>query len=992
MNNSGFLSRTYGLFILAALLVCSPGITPGQTPPHVTTAVTAASGTCPSIPASKNGFIVTDPQVWFDFTYTGGNAGDKYSVEWVEPNGAVYTTDAFSQTGNGGGYCYNWYLSISGFPPDSIWGTWTVKLLWNGSQISALPFNIGTAPLPSMTVNPKVVNVTVSESCPVAKSPCSFSYQASPTSVTVGSTGASFIYNFSAAVYNSSSNTAPDWIVLSAPMAGSLVISGNPAIDPTGTTGIVTLSSSAASNSPQVVNVTTQFAGCTGAGCPPRIETKEAGKIPGPTITGQQSFTTSSSMPQAVPQAISNAGADASQVTTSVCYSSTTSCVANATGGWLSVPTPVPSAGTFNMTVQPAGLTPGQYQANVTFTFQIDSACTGNTCQADTTTIPITLTVSPGSLCGTSQATPGNLCIGSLSPPSAVSGASTMPLVINGTGFANGDKVTWNQTTVQATSISATAIGIQVPASFLTAGTAYVVVTSPSGTQSNTGIFTVTGTAAVPEIISVTPPSAAVGSTNVQLQVAGSGFTSASTAKINGLSLPTQFMSSTLLQAQVNPGDLTTQGTSQITVANPTGPASGGFPFVISGAPLQFRPVTPCRIFDSRLPPPASYGVYQPNTTFGSPYLAAGAVRNIPLQKSNACPVPANAGAYSLNFTVAPRTKSLASLTVWPGPLQPKPNVSTLTSLDGQTIASAGIVPAGADGSINVSATDDTEVFVDINGVFVPPGADTLQFYPLPPCRVLDTRTQAGYGSLPTDPVFGPPVMTANAVRSFPISSPTGPCHIPANAAAYSLNVTAVPRPGGLGFLAFWPSDQPLPNVSTLNSFDGTLLANAAIVPASPSGAISALATSTADIFADINGFFAPPGAGGLNFYAIAPCRIVDTRTSSGPFGGPSVAAYGWRDFSLPEGPCGLPIYPGVQVYSLAVTAFPQGVLDFLTLSPSPIALPPQVSTLNPVKGLPVANAALLPGGADGSIAVYDASSAKFLSDVTIDTAGYFGP
>ena len=36
--------------------------------------------------------------------------------------------------------------------------------------------------------------------------------------------------------------------------------------------------------------------------------------------------------------------------------------------------------------------------------------------------------------------------------------------------------------------------------------------------------------------------------------------------------------------------------------------------------------------------------------------------------------------------------------------------------------------------------TDTTNVILDINGYFAPVTGSTLAFYPLPPCRVADTR------------------------------------------------------------------------------------------------------------------------------------------------------------------------------------------------------------------------------------------------------------
>jgi hypothetical protein len=97
--------------------------------------------------------------------------------------------------------------------------------------------------------------------------------------------------------------------------------------------------------------------------------------------------------------------------------------------------------------------------------------------------------------------------------------------------------------------------------------------------------------------------------------------------------------------------------------------------------------------------------------------------------------------------------------------------------------------------------------------------------------------------------------MAAGATRSFAI--PASPCSIPATAAAYSMNVTVVPD-SVLYYLTAWPTGVSQPLVSTLNSFDGTVVANAAIVPAGTSGAISIYVTNQTQVILDINGYFAP--------------------------------------------------------------------------------------------------------------------------------------
>ncbi len=113
------------------------------------------------------------------------------------------------------------------------------------------------------------------------------------------------------------------------------------------------------------------------------------------------------------------------------------------------------------------------------------------------------------------------------------------------------------------------------------------------------------------------------------------------------------------------------------------------------------------------------------------------------------------------------------------------------------------------------------------------------------PCRVMDTRN-------PNGPLGGP-FISGSSTRNVPI--PSSSCQIPSGAVAYSLNVTVIPR-GTLYFITVWPAGQPQPNASTLNSFQGYVLANAAIVPAGAGGAISVFASGDTDLIVDINGYY----------------------------------------------------------------------------------------------------------------------------------------
>src|SRR5215831_231928 len=115
--------------------------------------------------------------------------------------------------------------------------------------------------------------------------------------------------------------------------------------------------------------------------------------------------------------------------------------------------------------------------------------------------------------------------------------------------------------------------------------------------------------------------------------------------------------------------------------------------------------------------------------------------------------------------------------------------------------------------------------------------ANSLVFVGITPCRVVDTRTGQGFSG-----AFGPPILVGAASRTFPIQSSPN-CVIPAIAQAYSLNITVVP-PGPLGFITAYPTGQPLPLAATVNSAQGFIVGNAAIVEAGTDGSIDIFASN----------------------------------------------------------------------------------------------------------------------------------------------------
>jgi hypothetical protein len=190
---------------------------------------------------------------------------------------------------------------------------------------------------------------------------------------------------------------------------------------------------------------------------------------------------------------------------------------------------------------------------------------------------------------------------------------------------------------------------------------------------------------------------------------------------------------------------------------------------------------------------------------------------------------------FLLPLTLTGQTRQdVAPLKYWPAPLYWQP---------AQGEAHANAAQADAVGT----ATPNTSLAL---------GNNALVFVGMTPCRAVDTRTAAGFTG-----AFGPPSLVAGVTRSFPLQTSTT-CSIPSIAQAYSLNVTVVP-PGYLGFLTIWPFGAARPSASTLNDYLGTVVANAAIVPAgndAGSGSVNVFVNDPTDLIIDINGYYAVPG------------------------------------------------------------------------------------------------------------------------------------
>lgn len=128
--------------------------------------------------------------------------------------------------------------------------------------------------------------------------------------------------------------------------------------------------------------------------------------------------------------------------------------------------------------------------------------------------------------------------------------------------------------------------------------------------------------------------------------------------------------------------------------------------------------------------------------------------------------------------------------------------------------------------------------------------AGPYSYFPLTPCRFVDTRDSSLQGGAP---------LSSFVVKTFTAKAK---CGIPSTAKAISVNVT-VALPGGAGFLTLYPSGVAKPFVSVINwTSTDNALANGAVVPLGTASTKELSAyeesngTGTVHLILDVTGYF----------------------------------------------------------------------------------------------------------------------------------------
>ncbi len=198
---------------------------------------------------------------------------------------------------------------------------------------------------------------------------------------------------------------------------------------------------------------------------------------------------------------------------------------------------------------------------------------------------------------------------------------------------------------------------------------------------------------------------------------------------------------------------------------------------------------------------------------------------------------PLNAKAVSATLTVTGGTAA-GFLTAYPCSDTP-PVVSNVNWQPGETVAGAVFVPTAADSTFCIFTSTPTDVIVDLTGVFNDPGpTSTMQFVPVAPTRMVDTRL--GIGGWRGHPGIGQSIEVGVA----------------ANEALAVTGTITIVSPGTDGYLAGTTCGQPVGATSSVNGATSSVMANSLTVALSPGGNMCISSSVAAHALFDTTGWW----------------------------------------------------------------------------------------------------------------------------------------
>lgn len=327
--------------------------------------------------------------------------------------------------------------------------------------------------------------------------------------------------------------------------------------------------------------------------------------------------------------------------------------------------------------------------------------------------------------------------------------------------------------------------------------------------------------------------------------------------------------------------------------------------------------------------------------------------------------VPLDAVGVALNVTV---TNPAAAGFVTVYPCGTRPLASNLNFVAGQTVPNFVVSALDFDGYVCIDTMSVTDVVVDLAGYL--PASSTLVTLDAPR-RFLDTRDGTG---APRARV------AAGAVLAVPIAGLGG---VPADAAGVVLNATVV-SPSAIGYLTVFPCGQAVPETSTLNYAEASVVPNLVISGLGQAGSVCLSSFAETDLVVDVAAYI-PAGSTGLSVLS-KPTRIFDSRIG---LGGPTAQVGSDVRAVAVAGVAGVPAGATAAIVNLTATnAAASGYAAALPCG----GLVPLVSNLNFAPGQHVANMAIVKLGDGGGLCLTANRPVDLIVDVTGYVAGPGGP
>jgi trimeric autotransporter adhesin len=157
----------------------------------------------------------------------------------------------------------------------------------------------------------------------------------------------------------------------------------------------------------------------------------------------------------------------------------------------------------------------------------------------------------------------------------------------SGSGFAPGDTLRWNGSTVTTALVNSTQLTGSVPSGLVTAADSYLLTESSNGILSNCVLIS---TQPPPAISAVSPAQVNAGAASFVLTLLGTGFVSGSQAFWAGQPASTVFIAPGQLNVSISAAAVASSGRYAVTVSNPGGAASNQATFYVQPVVTSISP------------------------------------------------------------------------------------------------------------------------------------------------------------------------------------------------------------------------------------------------------------------------------------------------------------------------------------------------------------------------------------------------------------------